>query len=92
MSSGDTDDLDALVSRLNAGAPKASSGDPPVARLEQWLEEVVERNASDLLLVSGAPPSLRLNGDVTPLPEGPLRSEDIDDAVSPALAPYARRA
>ena len=32
------------------------------ARLRSWLEHVVERSASDLLLVPGAPPSLRIDG------------------------------
>lgn len=88
----DLDDLDALVSELNAGTPRATRGDPHAARLDRWLEEVVERNASDLLLVAGAPPSVRINGTVLPMLEGPLGSEEINDAVGPALAPHARRA
>src|SRR5262249_22784395 len=88
----DIDDLDALVSELNAGAPRAPTGDQQTGRLDRWLEEVVERDGADLLLVAGAPPSIRVNGLVTPLAEGPLGSEEIDDAVTPALAPHARRA
>ena len=90
----DLDDLDAIISELNAGAERAntaSARDHTVARLERWLKQVVDRNASDLLLVAGAPPSIRVNNVVSPLPEDPLESEDIDDAVSPALAPHARR-
>ena len=89
---GDGDDLDALVSELNAVTPSSEKGDQHLERLDRWLEEVVERNASDLLLVAGAPPSIRLNALVTPLLEGPLRSEEISDAVAPALAAHARRA
>jgi twitching motility protein PilT len=88
----DIDDLDALVSELNAGAPKAPKGDQQLLRLERWLEEVVDRHATDLLLVAGAPPSIRIDGIVTPLPEAPLGSEEIAEAVAPALAPPARRA
>ena len=88
----DIDDLDALVSELNAGAPKAPKGDQQLLRLERWLEEVVDRHATDLLLVAGAPPSIRIDGIVTPLPEAPLGSEEIAEAVAPALAPHARRA
>jgi len=87
----DPDDLDALVIELNAGAPEARSTDEQTVRLRSWLEQVVERSASDLLLVPGAPPSLRIDGLVVPLLEGPLGGEEIEDAVAPALAPHARK-
>ena len=89
------DDLDALVSELNAEARAANgerrTADEQTARLRAWLERVVERSASDLLLVPGAPPSLRLDGQIVPLLEGPLGGEEIEDAVLPALAPHARK-
>jgi len=88
----DLNNLDAIVSQLNAGAPKALNGDQQLLRLERWLEQVVERNASDLLLVAGAPPALRTDGVITPLLEGPLDSDEIADSITPALAPHARRA
>ena len=87
----DPDDLDALVTELNAAVPKARSADEQTVRLRSWLEQVVERSASDLLLVPGAPPSLRIDGLVVPLLEGPLGGEEIEDAVAPALAPHARK-
>jgi twitching motility protein PilT len=86
------DDLDALVCELNAGAPRASPAGEHTARLDAWLEQMVSRGASDLLLVAGAPPAARADGVVVPLPEGPLGGEEIADAVVPALAPHARRA
>jgi twitching motility protein PilT len=89
------EDLDAIVTELNSGAPRrrAPAGEP-TARLQMWLDEVVARSASDLLLVAGAPPSVRIDGVVEPLPPafgGPLDSEEIQDAVLPALPPHARR-
>ena len=87
----DSDDLDALVTELNAGAPRAPRADEQTRRLRAWIAQVVERSASDLLLVAGAPPSLRIDGVVVGLMEGPLGSEEIEDAVSPALPPHARR-
>ena len=86
-----SDDLDALVTELNAGAPQAGASGNQAPRLSAWLEEVVGRSASDLLLVPGASPSLRIDGQVVPLLEGPLSGEEIEDAVAPALAPHARR-
>src|SRR4051812_18060622 len=85
------DDLDALVTELNAGVPRARTSDGQIARLLAWLEQALERSASDLLLVPGAPPSIRVDGAVAPLLEGPLGGEEIEDAVLPALAPHARR-
>jgi twitching motility protein PilT len=85
------DDLDALVIELNAGAPKARRSDEQTVRLRSWLEQAVQRSASDLLLVPGAPPSVRIDGQVVALLEGPLGGEEIEDAVVPALAPHARK-
>jgi twitching motility protein PilT len=87
----DPNDLDALVNELNAGAPHAATSEQ-TARLRGWLVTVVEQSASDLLLVAGAPPSLRVAGAVVPLAEGPLGGEEIAAAVVPALPPHARRA
>jgi twitching motility protein PilT len=91
------DDLDAIVSELNADAPsraRAAGDDAQLARLLAWLDQVVERSASDLLLVAGAPPSVRVDGVIVALDQaagGPLGSEEIEDAVLPALPPHARR-
>src|SRR5437867_9515468 len=85
------DDLDSLVTELNAGAPRPVRDDH-APRLRGWLEQVVARTASDLLLIAGAPPSVRVSGAVLPLPEGPLDGEEIADAVAPALPPHARQA
>jgi len=89
---GELDDLDALVNELNAEAPRAREADTETVRLRAWVEQVVERGASDLLLVAGAAPSIRIDGVVKPLNEGPLDGEEIADAVVPALPPHARKA
>jgi twitching motility protein PilT len=89
-----TDDLDDLVSQLNAAVPRPREGDRETERLNTWLAEVVSRGGSDLLLVAGAPPAVRIDGVVRPIEQahdGPLGSEEIDDAVTPALPPHARR-
>ena len=60
--------------------------------LRGWLECVVERGASDLLLVADAPPALKINGAVTPLADAAkLTGADIAAAVAPALPEHARR-
>jgi twitching motility protein PilT len=86
-----SDELDTLVTELNAGAAKAPPPDEQTARLRRWLEQAVHRGAADLLLIPGAPPSIRVDGAIVPLLEGPLGGEEIADAVLPALPPHARR-
>lgn len=82
-------DLNELIRELNSDRPP-ESGAGSAARLEGWLQTLVERGGSDLLLVAGAPPSLRLDGSLTPLPGAPLAGDEIEEAVLPALSSAAR--
>ena len=82
-------DLNELIRELNSDRPP-DSGASSAARLEGWLQTLVERGGSDLLLVAGAPPSLRLDGSLTPLPGAPLAGDEIEEAVLPALSSAAR--
>jgi twitching motility protein PilT len=85
-----SDDIDRLILELHASAgASAPSGD--LTRIERWLKLLASRNGSDLLLVAGAPPSVRVDGRVLPLAEGPLDGVDVEEAVLPALPPHARR-
>jgi twitching motility protein PilT len=89
--SGDADDIDQLIAELHAsaGAPAAAPGD--TGRVERWLRILAEAGGSDLLLVAGAPPSIRVSGRIRPLAEGPMDGLDVEEAVLPALPPHARR-
>ena len=78
------DDIDRLVDALNDTARLSARRQAP-SRLEGWLRTLVTRGGSDLFLVAGAPPSLRIDGAVHPLAEGPLDGQDIEDAVLPVL-------
>ena len=62
-------DIDRLADALNAWQSDGAGGP---SRLEYWLTIVPDRGASDLLLVSGASPSIRVDGKVMSLSEGPL--------------------
>jgi twitching motility protein PilT len=88
----DADDIERLIHELHSSVQPAP---PPTlaesVRLERWLGLLAERAGSDLLLIAGAPPSIRIDGKVVPLAEGPLDGLDIEEAVLPALAPHARR-
>ncbi len=87
----DADDFEDLISELHASVagPASEAGD--TGRVERWLRILADAGGSDLLLVPGAPPSLRVNGRIRPLAEGPIDGVDVEDAVLPALPPHARR-
>jgi len=59
-------------------------------RLKHWLEELVARNGSDLLLVPNAPPSVRIEGVLAAVGDTPLSGEEIEAEVLPAIATHAR--
>jgi len=85
----EVEDINQLIRQLNTERPPGSDGGSSV-RLEGWLQTLVQRAGSDLLLVAGAPPSLRVDGKITPLPHAPLSGEEIEEAVLPVLASRAR--
>src|SRR6476619_686472 len=78
----------ALQSTGEQPPPPAEGSAAP--RLEQWLRLVAERGGSDLLLVAGAPPAVRIDGRVLRLDAGPLDGDDIEEAVLPVLLPHAK--
>src|SRR5947207_12427889 len=50
---------------------------PPVSeKLRAWLSRAVAAGASDLHLIVGYPPVLRLHGDLTELPDPPLDKDE----------------
>jgi twitching motility protein PilT len=85
------DDLDALIGELNA---TASTGDPPLegsSSIEEWLAEVMRRKGSDLLLVAGRPPMVRVDGLLSPIADLMLDGEDIETIIVPMLPQHAAR-
>lgn len=60
-------------------------------QLSSWLEQLVSRNGSDLLLVPHAAASIRIEGSLVTIGDRPLTGEDIEAAVLPALAEHARK-
>src|SRR5574341_296285 len=59
--------------------------------LVSWLQEVRRLGGSDLLLVSGQPPTVRTMDRLMPLTTEPLKPQDIENAVSPFLSDVARK-
>jgi twitching motility protein PilT len=87
----DDDPIDQLIAELHASGPAPGPGTGDTARLEHWLGALVDAGGSDLLLVPGAAPSIRVDGRVRGLSDAPVDGVDVEEAVLPALPPHARR-
>lgn len=59
-------------------------------RLNGWLEQLVTRKGSDLLLVPLAAASIRIEGALSAIGNAPLGGDEIEAAVLPAMAAHAR--
>ena len=80
------EDLEQLVSELDASS---AVGRGSSAEFEHWFDQVRARGGSDLYLVAGLPPSIRVHGAIRPLDASPLDSDDIEECVLPALPAHA---
>jgi twitching motility protein PilT len=84
-------ELSQLVAELNRAAPSQKStaprGPQSTASLDQLLATAASRNASDVLLIVGAPPMLRVTGNLTAASATPLDTEDVRSFVLPLLEP-----
>jgi twitching motility protein PilT len=66
-----------------AGTPEASEP----FNFKAILQQMVQMNGSDLHLKVGRPPTVRLNGDLTPLSGGALRPEDLKTLAEQLMNP-----
>ena len=81
-----SDDLDRLVAELDGERRAAPAGDAPV---DAWLALMAERHASDLLLLPGEPPVLRVEGRVSRTDGPVLDGVDIEEMIATILPPHA---
>lgn len=80
-----------LAKELGTRSVSRGTDSTATARLDQWLNLLVEKGGSDLLLVEGAPPCIRVQGEVRKLEPASLDGPEIEGAVLPALSPHALR-
>ncbi len=59
-------------------------------QIREWLWRAIEAGASDLHLIVGYPPVLRLHGDLTELPEPPLNVDDAEAMLRDLCPPGAK--
>jgi twitching motility protein PilT len=84
----DSSYLDKVARSLES--PAAGSDDSaPTAPLDRWLAGLVSRRGSDLLLVEGAPPCIRVDGEVRKIASAILDGAEIEACVVPALSSHA---
>ncbi|MGP8247708.1 MAG: type IV pilus twitching motility protein PilT [Bryobacteraceae bacterium] len=90
--SGYDSELSKIVAELNRAAPSQQKTVPirvpeSLASLDALLRLAAERNASDVLLIAGAPTVLRVNGALSAASGGPLDAEEVRAFVLPLLEP-----
>jgi twitching motility protein PilT len=86
-----SDDLDALIGELNAAAAEAVPLLEGTSRLDDWLAEVIRRRGSDLLLVAGSAPMVRVDGALAPVADLVLDGDDITAMLIPLMPAHAAR-
>ena len=82
-------ELNRLVRELNEGRGTDPADVAATGTLDQWLAILVEKAGSDLLLVEGAPPCIRVQGEIRKIEANTLDGADIEAAVLPALSRHA---
>lgn len=85
-----SDDLDALIGELNSQADRLDSGGRE-DRLAGWIHHVVTHKGSDLLLVSGSAPVMRVDGSLQSIGTQVLDDQDVEDAILPLLPAHAAK-
>ena len=80
-------ELSRLVDQLNRSATHAKFNEKSSEKksLDPVLTLAFQRNASDIILVTGSPVTLRINGALAPNADPPLSAEDIRDMLLPWL-------
>jgi twitching motility protein PilT len=58
-------------------------------QMREWLTHAVQSGASDLHLIAGYPPVLRLHGDLTEMPEARLDPDDVQTLLTSLCRPEA---
>lgn len=83
--------LNELAKELGDAGHSQGGDSAATERLDQWLNTLVHKGGSDLLLVESAPPCIRVQGEVRKLEPASLDGPEIEAAVLPALSRHALR-
>jgi twitching motility protein PilT len=81
--------LNRLAREMNDHLETQGADPADTERLDRWLATLVAYSASDLLLVHGAPPCMRVDGEVRRIETANLEGPEIEACVLPALPSHA---
>ena len=79
-----------MAKRPAPSAPAAAgstAGPTGSFNFKDVLQQLVQRNASDLHLKVGRPPTLRLHGELLPLDQPALKPEDLKSLAEQLMTP-----
>jgi len=85
----DSGELGRIVRELEVRKAEQSLENPSSSPLDRWLNTLIARHGSDLLLVSGAPPCVLIEGEVHAIDRRLLDGPEIEAALLPALTTHA---
>ncbi|HET8771519.1 MAG TPA: PilT/PilU family type 4a pilus ATPase [Gemmatimonadaceae bacterium] len=74
-----------------AGTPAATAASTPPYNFKIVLQTMVQQGGSDLHLKIGRPPTMRVNGRLSPMDLPPLRPEDLRSIGEQIIPPKQRR-
>src|SRR3989454_80850 len=67
--------------------PEASHGGQVTFNFKAAITQMVQRNASDLLLKVGRPATIRVNGELVALDSSPLKPEELKSLAEQIMTP-----
>src|ERR1700722_2196932 len=70
-----------------ASAAPPAAGAAPQFNFKAILQEMIKQNASDLHLKVGRPPTLRVQGELSPLSQPAMRPEDLKSLAEQVMSP-----
>ena len=76
-----------MANPLSVESPAAPSPARPPFNFKAILQQMVQSSASDLHLKVGRPPTLRVHGELSPLPMPALRPEDLSTLAKEIMSP-----
>ncbi|MEP6689267.1 MAG: type IV pili twitching motility protein PilT, partial [Gemmatimonadales bacterium] len=76
------------MAESSPASPAPAAGSPvSTFNFKQTIAQMVQKNASDLLLKVGRPPTIRLNGELQPLDLPPVKPEDVKALAEQVMTP-----
>ena len=76
-----------MAEQTTTGQAASDPNAPAGINFKGVLQEMIRRNGSDLHLKVGRPPTIRVDGELTPLDQPPLRPDDLKSLAEQLMTP-----